>query len=265
VGDAPRWDPAHAWHALKHSSQDSDSQRRLPLVATVLLVALVLAACGGGNGGARLSSALPDSVPGSLPGSLPTSVPSSTQTTESQPGTTESTTETTTATVTASPPPSTTGTNDTPWGWIAALILLLVVLVVTVGWALGRRGAARKNWSANARQASADGMAFHDAAMGEVIAAAMANRPERWSAIAGAGDHCETSLQRLASAAPDEHAGRLVRSAQDAAAAVGSAVAIALAAPPGRPLDDAAGRTLRERLAPFAAAIADLAAYAEQG
>jgi hypothetical protein len=261
VGDVPRRDPAHAWHALKQSPQDSDGQRRLPLVAAVLLVALVLSGCGGGNGGARLSSALPDS----LPGSLPTSVPSSTQTTESQPGTTESSTETTTATVTASAPPSTTGTSDTPWGWIAALILLLVVLVVIVGWALGRRGAARKNWSANARQASADGMAFHDAAMGEAIAAAMANRPERWAAIASAGDHCETSLQRLASTAPDEHAGRLVRSAQDAAAAVGSEVAFALAAPPGRPLDDAAGRTLRERLAPFAAAIADLAAYAEQG
>jgi hypothetical protein len=234
--------------------------RPAAIVVAALVCAAVLGGCGGGGGGAN---SLPSSLPGSLPGSLPslpsTSRPSSSETTE----TTETTTESSTATVTSSTPAS-NPESDTPWGWIAAGVILLVLALVIAGWALGRRGASRKTWSAQALQATGEGTGLHDTALAELIAATSANRPERWSSIASTADGLWASLQRLP-AAPADRAAQTTQAALDAVGAVQSAIAIARGAPAGIPLDEEAARTLRERLEQLAAALRDLRAYAERG
>ena len=182
----------------------------------LLVLTMAAAGCGGGGGN------LPTSVPGSLPSSLPsthttpslpalsstpttptlstsTSTPTtSTAPTVTTPVTGATSTETTTAIVTATG--STSGPSSgssTPWGWIAVAAALVVAAVLIGGWALGRRGAARKNWRAQALQASIDGTALHDGALAELIGATSANHAERWSAIATDAGELSASLQRL--------------------------------------------------------------------
>ena len=239
------------------SRTNSVRGRRGPVaVVALLILAMMVAACGGGGGN------LPSSVPGSLPASLPTT----TRTTSSQPITTsETATATLTATVATSPPESASNSkSETPWGWIAAAAILLVIAALIGGWAFGRRGGSRKTWRAQARQANVDGTALHDTALGELIAATSANRPEQWSVIAAAADNLSATLQRLEASSPDDQATRVVRSALEAVVTVRSAIAIARAAPPSLPLDEEAGRTLRQRLEELAAALRDLRAYAQQ-
>ena len=154
--------------------------------------------------------------------------------------------------------------SDTPWGWIAVGAILLVIAVLIAGWALGRRGASRKTWSAQALQATGEGTALHDTALAELIAATSANRPERWSSIGSTADALWASLQRLP-AAPADRAAQTAQAALDAVGAVRSAIAIASGAPAGVPLDAEAARTLRERLEQLAAALRDLRTYAERG
>jgi hypothetical protein len=110
-----------------------------------------------------------------------------------------------------------------------------------------------------------EGAALHDAALGELIAAGQANRPQRWEAIAGSTDTLAASLRQLEASSPGEEATRMTQGALAAAAAVRSAVAIAGSAPAGLPLDDEAVRTLRERLEQLAAASRDLAGSAADG
>jgi hypothetical protein len=226
--------------------------------AAVLVCAAVLGGCGGGGG----SPSLPSSLPGSLP-----SLPSTSRPSSSEPGTTETTTETTTesttSTVTSSPAAS-SPESDTPWGWIAVGAILLVIALLIAGWALGRRGASRKTWGAQALQATGEGTALHDTALAELIAATSANRPERWSSIASTADDLRASLQRLP-AAPADRAAQAAQAALDTVGAAQSAIAIARGAPAGVPLDAEAARTLRERLEQLAAALRDLRAYAERG
>jgi prophage DNA circulation protein len=154
--------------------------------------------------------------------------------------------------------------SDTPWGWIAASAILLVLALVIAGWAFGRRGASRKTWSAQALEATGRGTALHDAMLAELIAATSANRPERWSSIASTADELGASLQRLPDA-PADRAAQTTQAALDAVGAVQSAITIARGAPAGAPLDEEAARTLRERLEQLAAALRDLRAYAERG
>ena len=233
--------------------------RPAAIAVAVLVCAAVLGGCGGGGGGAN---SLPSSLPGSLPGSLP-SLPSTSRPSSSQTETTETTTESTTATVTSSPQAS-NPESDTPWGWIAASAILLVLALVIAGWAFGRRGASRKTWSAQALEATGRGTALHDAMLAELIAATSANRPERWSSIASTADELGASLQRLPDT-PADRAAQTMQAALDAVGAVQSAITIARSAPAGAPLDEEAARTLRERLEQLAAALRDLRAYAERG
>jgi hypothetical protein len=230
--------------------------------ATALVAVACAAALGGCGGGGNLPTSLPSSLP-----SLPTT---STQpaTTATSTETTPASTETTTATVTTAAPGSTSAPNphsDPPWGWILGVAALLLIVVLIAGWALGRRVASRKGWRAQALQANADGTALHDAALAELIAATAANRPDRWSAIAGAVDQLQASLQRLETSPPDDDAGRAVQAALGALGPVRSAVAIGASAPAGTPLDADAVRTLRERLEELAASLRALRTYAGTG
>jgi hypothetical protein len=143
--------------------------------------------------------------------------------------------------------------------------ILLLILVLIGGWALGRRGASRTDWRAQAVQADVDGTALHDAALAELIAATTTNQPDRWPAIADAGDALSLSLQRLRASAPGDEGARAVQPALDAVGALRSAVAIARAAPAGQPLDEEAARTMRQRLEELAAGLRDLKAHAGRG
>jgi hypothetical protein len=136
--------------------------------------------------------------------------------------------------------------------------LLVALLVAAIAWALGRRGAPGREWRATAVQTAADGTAFHDAALGELIAATATNRPERWSAVASHADRVAASLQQLESTAPDDDARQAARGALEAAGSARSALAVASASPSGQPLDTDAERTLRLRLDELAAAIGRL-------
>jgi hypothetical protein len=237
--------------------QTPGPMRPAAIFVAVLVCAAVLGGCGG-DGGAN-------SLPNSLPGSLP-SLPSTSRPSSSEPETTETTTETTTESATA-PAGATAASNaesDTPWGWIAAGVILLVLALVIAGWAFGRRGASRKTWSAQTLEATGRGTGLHDAALAELIAATSANRPDRWSSIASIADELWASLQRLPTAPPDR-ATQTTQAALDAVGAVQSAIAIARGAPAGIPLDEEAARTLRERLQQLAAALGALRAYAERG
>jgi hypothetical protein len=262
-------------HPMAHHRR----RRRTGLALAVIVCAAVAGGCGGsgGGGGGTLPSSVPGSLPSSLPGSLP-SLPTTTRTTSSQPTPppTETTTVTTETTETTSAPPTsgatgttavlqatatttvTSGQSDTPWGWIVAAAILILIVVIVGAWALGRRGAARRDWSAQARQANGDGAALHDTALAELIAAATANRPEGWSAIASACNELSLSLQRLQTSAPDDAGTRKTQVALDAVGGVRSAVAIASAAPPGQPLDPEAARTMRQRLEDLAVGLRGL-------
>jgi uncharacterized protein HemX len=233
---------------------------RLALAVVALTSGVAIAGCGGGGG--NLPTSLPSAPSVSLPGSLPTV----TRTTSSEPTTASPTTETITETATTSPSaPASDSESTTPWGWIAAAAILLVLVVLIGGWALGRRGAARRAWSPQALQASSDGTALHDTVLGELIAAERGNRPEQWSAIAAAGDRLSASLQRLGTSSPDDQATHAVQTAVAALSTVRSAVAIAAGAPAGTPLDQEASRTVRQRLEDMAAAMRQLESAAGSG
>jgi hypothetical protein len=133
-----------------------------------------------------------------------------------------------------------------------------VILLLLGGWWLGRRGASRDSWKALAVQASRDGTALHDASLAALVAAASANEPARWSAVAAAADELSAALQRLVASGPDEQHRFLAQSALDAVAGLRSAIGIASAAPVGSPLDEEASRTLRERLEQASAALSEL-------
>lgn len=262
------------------------------IAAPALVAGLLLGGCGGGGG---LPSSLPSSIPSSLSGSLSEALSSTRTTTGSpgtsatqpettetttetttQPGTTETETETQTATETATATQTATATataastttpsseDDTPWGWIAAGAILVGLLVAAIAWALGRRGAPGREWRATAFQTAADGTALHDAALAELIAAATANRPERWAAVATHADRVVASLQELAASPPDEDARQAAQAGLEAAGFVRSGLAVASASPAGRPLDPDAEGTLRQRLDGLAAALGRLRAAAGQ-
>ena len=261
------------------------------IAAPALVVGLLLGGCGGGG----LPSSLPSSIPSSFTGSLSggfsgtrttgggaggsaTTTDTTTETTETTGTETETATETTTETTTTTPATtsftvtaasSSTTTpssgDDTPWGWIALLAILVALLVAAIAWAVGRRGAPGREWRAAAFQTAADGTALHDAALAELIAATTANRPERWAAAATHADRVVASLQGLAASPPDEDARQAAQAGLEAAGFVRSGLAVASASPAGRSLDPDAEGTLRQRLDGLAAALGRLRTAAGHG
>src|SRR5689334_21289253 len=240
------------------------------IAAPALVVGLLLGGCGGGGG---LPSSLPSSIPSSFTGSVSGGFSGTRTTTGGGAGgsaTTETTTPTaatTSRTVTAASSATTTPSSgdDTPWGWIALLAILVALLVAAIAWAVGRRGAPGREWRAAAFQTAADGTALHDAALAELIAATTANRPERWAAVATHADRVAASLQGLAASPPDEDARQAAQAGLEAAGFVRSGLAVASASPAGRPLDPDAEGTLRQRLDGLAAALARLRTAAGHG
>jgi hypothetical protein len=241
------------------------------IAAPALVVGLLLGGCGGGGG---LPSSLPSSIPSSFTGSLSGGFSGTRTTTGGGAGGSATTTETTTTTpattsftVTAASSSTTTPSSgdDTPWGWIALLAILVALLVAAIAWAVGRRGAPGREWRAAAFQTAADGTALHDAALAELIAATTANRPERWAAVATHADRVVASLQGLAASPPDEDARQAAQAALEAAGFVRSGLAVASASPAGRPLDPDAEGTLRQRLDGLAAALGRLRTAAGHG
>ncbi|HEX2377997.1 MAG TPA: hypothetical protein VHI30_10595 [Gaiellales bacterium] len=241
------------------------------IAAPALVVGLLLGGCGGGGG---LPSSLPSSIPSSFTGSLSGGFSGTRTTTGGGAGGSATTTETTTTTpattsftVTAASSSTTTPSSgdDTPWGWIALLAILVALLVAAIAWAVGRRGAPGREWRAAAFQTAADGTALHDAALAELIAATTANRPERWAAVATHADRVVASLQGLAASPPDEDARQAAQAGLEAAGFVRSGLAVASASPAGRPLDPDAEGTLRQRLDGLAAALGRLRTAAGHG
>jgi hypothetical protein len=241
------------------------------IAAPALVVGLLLGGCGGGGG---LPSSLPSSIPSSFTGSLSGGFSGTRTTTGGGAGGSATTTETTTTTpattsftVRAASSSTTTPSSgdDTPWGWIALLAILVALLVAAIAWAVGRRGAPGREWRAAAFQTAADGTALHDAALAELIAATTANRPERWAAVATHADRVVASLQGLAASPPDEDARQAAQAGLEAAGFVRSGLAVASASPAGRPLDPDAEGTLRQRLDGLAAALGRLRTAAGHG
>ena len=241
------------------------------IAAPALVVGLLLGGCGGGGG---LPSSLPSSIPSSFTGSLSGGFSGTRTTTGGGAGGSATTTETTTTppattsfTFTAASSSTTTPSSgdDTPWGWIALLAILVALLVAAIAWAVGRRGAPGREWRAAAFQTVADGTALHDAALAELIAATTANRPERWAAVATHADRVVASLQALAASPPDEDARQAAQAGLEAAGFVRSGLAVASASPAGRPLDPDAEGTLRQRLDGLAAALGRLQTAAGHG
>ncbi len=144
-------------------------------------------------------------------------------------------------------------------------MLLVAALLGAVVWAVLRHRNARKNWRASALQANADGTALHDAAVGELISAGTANRPERWESITEAGNALAASLASLEAAPPSEAARQAATGVSEAVTGLRAALTIASAAPAGTPLDEAARDTLRERLQELAAALQELKTAAGSG
>lgn len=271
--------------------------RRLRSVAAALALVVLLCGCGaeGENLPSSVRSSLPSSVgttaeslpgslPSSLPGSLPTrpdSSPPSGTTPPSQPDTTPSppasssvtppppatstpaTTPTVTENTTAIVPTSAAAegsSSSTPWGWILLVAALLVVAAGVAAWAIGRRGAARKSWKTQAFHASVQGTALHDDALAELIASNDANRPERWTALAGDAGDLSMSLQTLEASSPAPPAAMASQTMLDAVTGFRSALTVAGSAPRGLPLDPEAGRTVRQRLEQLALAVEGLRA-----
>ena len=230
------------------------------IAAPALVVGLLLGGCGGGGG---LPSALPSSIPSSFTGSLSGGF-SGTRTTTTETTTTPPATTSFTVTAASSSTTTPSSGDDTPWGWIALLAILVALLVAAIAWAVGRRGAPGREWRAAAFQTAADGTALHDAALAELIAATTANRPERWAAVATHADRVVASLQGLAASPPDEDARQAAQAGLEAAGFVRSGLAVASASPAGRPLDPDAEGTLRQRLDGLAAALGRLRAAAGQ-
>ena len=104
---------------------------------------------------------------------------------------------------------------------------------------------------------------MRDATMTVVIAAATDNQPTAWSAATGSADALLTDLQTLEASAPNEHDRQTARAAHDAVAAVSSAIAGAVAAPAGTPLDHATAQALRYRLDEMTSALGNLRRAAE--
>jgi hypothetical protein len=268
----------------------------LAIAVPALVAGLLLGGCGGGGG---LPSSLPSSIPSSFTGSVSgafsgtrtttgggpgtgaTTTDTTTETTATTPATTTETateTETETETTTTTTPATTSFTvtaassstttpssgDDTPWGWIALLAILVALLVGAIAWALGRRGTPGREWRAAAFQTTSDGTAFHDAALAELIASTTANRPERWSAVSTHADRVVASLQGLAANPPDDDSRQAAAGALEAAGLARSALAVVSASPAGRPLDRDAESTLRQRLDALSAWLGRLRAVAGQ-
>ncbi len=231
--------------------------RRLPTgrITTALALvaaAAVLAGCGGGSGG--LSS-----VRSSLPSSLPTVTRTSTTTTSTTtpPTTTVTTTTTTTATVATT---STAGSgSETPWGWIAAIAILVVL-------AVGDRRLGARPRAGGARQLARTGAAGEcrrrDAERHRARRADRGGHRQpprrRGRRSCGAADELSASLHRLEASPPDDAAGSAVQGAIGALTALRSVLAVALSAPEGIPLDEGVRDTTRQRLADLATALTAL-------
>ena len=271
------------------------------LLVGVLGLALALTGCGtGGTVTGSLPGTLPGTLPGSLPVSRPPNPPTTTETpppvtsqpppTSSEPPPTSSEPPPTTTQpppTTTQPPPTTTAPpptspttssaagstqtattaeasqDDTPWGWILLLAALLLGAVAVAALALYRRSAARRVWREAVLQAEADGAALHDEALNELVAAAAANRPERWASLADSSLALSSILDRVEAAAPDDDEARRARDSAAAMRSVDAAIETARAAAPGVPLDQVASAVLRERLDVMIGALRELRTAAE--
>lgn len=156
---------------------------------------------------------------------------------------------------------TTTETEDTPWAWVALLAGLLLAAALTAGWALGRRRESRKNWRSAAAEAGAEGLTIHDMALTTALGSASANQPAAWSESAARAAALAAELRGIEQSAPSNEDARTAATVD----AVGSALAVASAAPEGVPLDEHTAQMVRARLDEMSAALAPLRGTASTG
>ena len=240
---------------IRHVQQRTRGRHRPSGRSTALaaiILALFLSGCGSGS---NLPSSLPGSVQGSL-GSLPTRPETGTPPPTTTPPQTLNTTQAANAGSSGEP----SSTDETPWGWIAVVAVLLLAAAGIAGWALARRRSGGGTWPELAVRARGVSDAFHDLVLQTLISAQTRNHQAAWNDAAAKGQQLASDLRHLSQSPPTALDGQRVAAAAQALDGLLAAITIAGSAPDGAPLDQASARVVRDRLDAFAGAVSALPA-----
>ena len=242
----------------------------LLLAVAVLFTGFLVAACGQSGGGAiaslspsRSASFQPPSRTASItPPSRTASVspPSASPSAAAQPSATQSAVApAAVASSTSSPAASSGSTSPLIWLWVALGALALVVVIVLIVRASGRRSAAAVRWQSGVINASAESTALYDSmrAAETPSALAAADADARWFDIQRRADDLTRTLYALRDAAPDEDT--QVRVSDVLASMQGARSAMQAERAPGG-ADGQAAQVVRGRLFSFEASIRALRA-----
>ena len=138
---------------------------------------------------------------------VPTTTTSSTTTSTTPPTTTTSTSSTTTTTTptTTTTAPGTTSTSPTPWGLIALVVVLVLLIGLVVFVMVARnRKSALDAWRRRALPAVSDAKLAREALLSP---SAISDDAELRGAVAVQVDRASTALERVGSTSPDPAAG----------------------------------------------------------
>ena len=139
---------------------------------------------------------------------VPTTTTSSTTTSTTPPTTTTSTSSTTTTTTTpttTTTAPGTTSTSPTPWGLIALVVVLVLLIGLVVFVMVARnRKSALDAWRRRALPAVSDAKLAREALLSP---SAVSDDAELRGAVAVQVDRASTALERVGSTSPDPAAG----------------------------------------------------------
>ena len=134
-----------------------------------------------------------------------TTTMSSTTTSTTHPTTTTSTSTTTTTPTTTTTAPGTTSTSPTPWGLIALVVVLVLLIGLVVFVMVARnRKSALDAWRRRALPAVSDAKLAREALLSP---SAVSDDAELRGAVAVQVDRASTALERVGSTSPDPAAG----------------------------------------------------------